>query len=300
MSGKKKYLDFCQQSGITPLPVTEHSLIHFVAFVVNQGLKHQTIKSYITAVRHLQVVGGGGDPKIGDMAQLALALRGTRKEQLGLPKRPRLPITPSVLLRMRSVWDCQATDWDHIMLWAACCLGFFGFLRSGEFTVPDDGSFDPAQHLSFSDIAADNPANPRMLSIRIKQSKTDPFRMGVSIFVSRTDTSRLCPVAALLSYLALRGPGEGPLFRFKDGRALTRTRLIDAVRKTLAKAGLNPEAYSGHSFRIGAATTAAACGVPVDTIKTLGRWKSQAYQLYVRLPRDQLASISRTLASSKV
>ena len=56
-------------------------------------------------------------------------------------------------------------------------------------------------------------------------------------------------------------------------------------------AGFKPEDYAGHSFRIGAATMAAACGVPVDTIKTLGRWKTQAYQLYVRLPRKQLARL---------
>jgi hypothetical protein len=66
---------------------------------------------------------------------------------------------------------------------------------------------------------------------------------------------------------------------------------------SLAKAGLKPEKYAGHSFRIGAATTAAACGVQVVTIKTLGRWKSEAYQLYIRLPQSQLASVSRTLAS---
>ena len=232
------------------------------------------------------------------MPQLELALRGTRKEQAGRPKHTRLPITPTILLRMRAVWEQQASSWDHIMLWAACCLGFFRFLRSGELTAPDRDDFDPGQHLSFADLAMDDTAHPTTIAVRIKQSKTDPFRQGVTIFLGRTDTP-LCPVAALLPYLALRGPGEGPLFRFRDGRALTRPRLVTAIREALAKAGLRPDEYAGHSFRIGAATTAAACGVPVDLIKTLGRWKSQAYQLYVRLPRDHLAGVSRTLATAK-
>ena len=120
----------------------------------------------------------------------------------------------------------------------------------------------------------------------------------MTIFLGRTDLP-LCQVAALLAYLMVQGPGEGPLFRFEDGRALTRPRLVAAVRDALARAGLKPEDYSGHSFRIGAATTAAACGVPVDTIKTLGRWRSQAYQLYVRLPRKHLAGLSRTLVAAK-
>ena len=186
-----------------------------------------------------------------------------------------------------------------MMLWAACCLGFFGFLRSGELTAPENGKFDPGQHLSYADIAIDDDSSPRRLSVTIKQSKTDPFRRGVTIFLGRTDT-QLCPVAALLAYLAIRGPGEGPLFYFKDGRALTRSRLVAELRKTLAECNLRPQDYAGHSFRIGAATTAAACGVPAETIMTLGRWKSQAYRLYIRLPSEQLARLSRSMATSNL
>ena len=40
---------------------------------------------------------------------------------------------------------------------------------------------------------------------------------------------------------------------------------------TLQEVGLHPEKYAGHSFRIGAATTAAACGVQ-DFL--MGRWES--------------------------
>ena len=165
-------------------------------------------------------------------------------------------------------------------------------------TAPEVGEFDPGQHLSFADVSVDNVSNPEVLSVRIKQSKTDPFRQGVTIHMGKTGGD-LCPVAAVLAFLAIRGAGVGPLFRFKSGEALTRPRLVAALRKVLAQAGFKPEDYAGHSFRIGAATTAAACGIPADTIKTLGRWKSQAYQLYVRLPRKQLASISCTLATKQ-
>ena len=62
------------------------------------------------------------------------------------------------------------------MLWAACCLAFFGFLRAGEFTVPGNTGFDASTHLSWGDLAVDNPASPGVLSVRLKASKTDPFR----------------------------------------------------------------------------------------------------------------------------
>ena len=137
-------------------------------------------------------------------------------------------------------------------------MGFFGFLRSGELVAPAEGEFDPSQHLSFRDIRVDNKTNPSVLWVRIKQSKTNPFRQGVSITLGRTD-AQLCPVAALMAYLALCGPGQGPLFRYKDGRPLTRQRLVEDVREALSKCGLKPKEYACHSFRIGVATTAAAC-----------------------------------------
>ena len=71
----------------------------------------------------------------------------------------------------------------------------------------------------------------------------------------------LCPVVAVLDNMARRGNAVGPLFRFRDGRFLTRARFVAAVRSALVEAGLDARLYSGHSFRIGAATTAAVCGI---------------------------------------
>ena len=65
-------------------------------------------------------------------------------------------------------------------------------------------------------------------------------------------------------------------------------------------AGLDAHAFSGHSLRIGAATTAAAAGLPDWLIKAMGRWKSDAYLRYVRTPVDQVLAVSGKLASSTV
>ena len=87
-----------------------------------------------------------------------------------------------------------------------------------------------------------------------------------------------------------RGMTAGPLFTFRDGRVLTRERFVAAVREGLKKCGVDSTRYAGHSFRIGAATTAAAKGVEDALIKTLGRWESLAYLQYVKIPRRQLAA----------
>ena len=67
--------------------------------------------------------------------------------------------------------------------------------------------------------------NHHTLAVQIKQSKTDPFWKAVQVIIGRTG-GPLCPVAAILAYMVLRKSGKGPLFRFKDGRLLTRVRFV--------------------------------------------------------------------------
>ncbi len=256
------------------------------------------MKVYLSAVRFLHIMEGAPDPFQKSLCRLQYTLQGVKRTEAyrGDTARTRLPIGPDILRKMRAVWQNDSRNPDKIMLWAAVSLGYFGFLRAGEMTVPSDEDFDPTMHLTRSDIALDDPLRPGVVRVHIKQSKTDPFRKGIYLYIGRTN-SDLCPVTALLGYLVTRGQRPGPLFVFKDGRLLTRQRLVSAVREALAVAGLDQSQYCGHSFRIGAATTAASRGLEDSVIKTLGRWRSLAYLDYVRIPREQLASYSRILAA---
>ena len=95
------------------------------------------------------------------------------------------------------------------MLWAACCLDFFGFVRAGEFTsAPAD---DYPSLLSAADISVDSISEPKALIVHLKHSKTDPFQAGCCIHLGRT-YQLLCPVAALLGYLAVRPSYSKPSF----------------------------------------------------------------------------------------
>ena len=134
-----------------------------------------------------------------------------------------------------------------------------------------------------------------MVRLRLRRAKSDLFGKGVWIYLGQTG-SPLCPVAAILHYLSVCPRSQGPLFVWRDGTPLTRDQLVREVKKALRASGLDDSCYSGHSFRIGTATAAAAAGVPADLIKMLGRWESNAYQLYVRTPRETLASISTLIA----
>ena len=134
-------------------------------------------------------------------------------------------------------------------------------IRFGEVVVPSDAGFDPTVHLCFEDVSVDSRVAPASFQVFLKASKTDPFRKGNFPWLLGKGSPDLCPVAAVLDNMARRGNAVGPLFRFRDGRFLTRARFVAAVRLALVEAGLDARLYSGHSFRIGAATTAAVCGI---------------------------------------
>ena len=84
----------------------------------------------------------------------------------------------------------------------------------------------------------------------------------------------------------------------KQGRAITKPHFVARTRDILATLGLPQSQFAGHSFRIGAATAAAAAGVEDSTIQTLGRWSSAAFLQYIRTPKERLALISATLANT--
>ena len=79
---------------------------------------------------------------------------------------------------------------------------------------------------------------------------------------------------------------------------MTKQLLTSETRSLLQKSGFNAAHYVGHSYRIGAATTAAAAKLPSWLIKTLGRWTSDCYERYIKIPPVTLYGVSATLTSS--
>ena len=173
---------------------------------------------------------------------------------------------------------------------------FFGILRSGEIVVPSSSHYDPNLHLSYGDVCLHDKTSPEFLSVSIKASKTDPFRQGIRIYLGKSGVD-ICPVGAILAYMVSRGDRPGPFFGYANGRPLTRERFISSVRAALRSKGVDASPYSGHSFRIGAATAAATNGVSDSLIKTMGSWESSAYTLYIRTPRQTLCAVARSLMS---
>ena len=212
-AGQSRYHHFCQQLNVRPIPTSERVLLMFMSHLAKEGIDHTTIKVYLAAIHYLHISVGMHQTYNQQLSPyLELVIKGIKKEQLhGKPQRQRLPITFSIMASMYTVLAHSPNDYHSIMIWAACCTAFFGVLRCSEFTVPSLQGFDPEVHLTIKDITIDKIVEPSLLCVTIKQSKIDPFRQGIHLFLGGTEHT-VCPVKALLPYLVLRGRKDSPLF----------------------------------------------------------------------------------------
>jgi len=159
-------------------------------------------------------------------------------------------------------------------------VAFYGFLRASEFATPSL----KWQHVQRTGNAC---------TIFIEQPKTDPFHCSHSITIHASRTST-CPVKALQLYAEVVPQHQGSLPIFKGGRfsLLNQQQLTHTIRQSIS---YTKQHYSGHSFWSGAATIAAAAGLPDWLIKALGRWNSNAYQLYIHSSPNMLESVPAQL-----
>ena len=144
------------------------------------------------------------------MLRLQLVLRGIKRSH-GDNIRVRLPITIHHLQLFRMLLGITNTQsFDSLMIWAAMTLAFFGFFRLGELTC--NCKFNPNIHLTRDSILfapRSGTKGPEFMTVHIKKSKTDLFRLGHTITVGATN-SDMCPVKALQNYLSLHPPPPPP------------------------------------------------------------------------------------------
>ena len=193
------------------LPASEITLMYFASHLANT-VSYETVKLYLVAVQdlHREL---NFPLKLSEMHRLQKVLTGIKR--LAPTKRlNRFPITLTVLHSIHSHLKPELShNPNHVMLWAAFTLAFFGFLRSSEFTC--NGPFDPSVHLTCNDITLlPNSHSPSHMLVHIKQSKTDPFRQGHTLTIAKS-SSPICSVMAMKDYLLQAQPTSSqPLFAF--------------------------------------------------------------------------------------
>ena len=285
----------------TNLPICNGDILEYFVCHCTSNLKlcYTTIKSYLAGIRNCYIKAGYNNPLCNSQGEtcprLELLLRGVKKE-FSNPTNTRLPITGYILRTVLRKLQCGLFgSYLDVLMQAACLLAFFGFLRCGEFTTKNH-SFDPQVHLTLSDVVF---ATDHVL-LNIKASKTDPFRQGCKIPIYANGTE-ICPLKTLKKFILMRkciGSGlQEPFFLLPGGYALSRQVFLKLFNDACHASNISTVGISGHSFRIGAATTASEVHTPDYLVQTLGRWKSLSYTRYTRIPPSVISQTQRFIAA---
>jgi hypothetical protein len=277
---QRKFLEFCKIYKFIPTPVSENTLLLYVAYLFESGFKGPSIRVYLAAVRSMHIYGGFIYPT--NMVRLQLAVKGAVCQSN--PPVRKLPITYNILSKMLAAIEGR---FDATLCNAVMTLAFFGCFRASEFCVADASPFDAGSHLLYDDITVN--LKEKNMSVFLKKSKSDILSQGTTVYIGCSGR-RVCAFCMMRAYLQYRNTisavtDGAPLFITVLGDALKKEYFVSITRLALGLAGYNPSKFSGHSYRAGAATTAGDNGFEDWELKMMGRWKSSAYTVYLRNPK---------------
>ena len=263
-----------------PLPLPPTCIPLFISYLSFRKLAFSTIKSYLSAISYVHKLRGFQDPtKSFLIEKLSTAL--SRQQ----PSDIRLPITRPILHELlRSLSFANSSAFQRSLFSAMFLVAFYGLFRIGELASKSTRfarSVVQYSNLTFS-FGEDHNGQPQGAKITISEYKHNASRKPFDILLARDFSSPFCPVIALFQYCKVRGDRPGPLFCHADQTSISVHQFNVALQNCLSYCGLDTSRYKSHSFRIGGACHAAEQGYSDAQIRALGRWKSDAFKVYLR------------------
>lgn len=170
-------------------------------------------------------------------------------------------------------------------VWACMTTVFWSVSRLGEFTVEKISAFDAQRHIKRSNVQIDVDAGCDGLKV------TSFFIPGTKASV-RGETTQWAtqdgpcdPRSTLLNHFKVNNPApDAHLFTWrhpsKGLRPLMKRAFLARVNEVLAIGGFAP--IKGHCLQIGGVLEFLLRGTPFDVVKVLGRWSSDAFEMYLR------------------
>lgn len=286
------YVKFCALLHISLVPISPLNLGRFVAYL-SCKLSFNSITNYLSIVRYIHLEAGYPNPL--ESFCMQNILKGARRV-FGISTKSKLPITPLLLAKIHSVLNFSQSQ--DITFWAACLVAFFSFFRKSNLFPPSALLFDQNKHLARDNVSFCSSG----ALIKVSWSKTIQFgQRTLQIPLPHIPNSKFCPCCTLkLSLLLHNPPTSTPCsaFLYRQGqqlKLLSYNLFLSKLKNCLRQVGVNPLAYSGHSFRRGGASFALECGLAPELIKSQGDWASNAYQLYIDPSLSHRLQVARKL-----
>src|SRR5271168_821194 len=196
-------------------------------------------------------------------------------------RKKRQPYTPGFIAKLRSQLDLA--DPFNAAVFACLTTCFYAAARVGEFVVPRLDSLSRFLHVTVANIRVDRDPNGLEVTVlHLPHTKAAPLE-GEDVYWS-THPGPTYPYAALENHRRInRPPPDAHLFAYQHKgrlRPLTKTAFIKRLASAAQKADLEP--LQGHGIRIGATLFYLLSGLPIEAMKVMGRWSSDAFLAYLR------------------
>lgn len=264
-------------------PINTDLLLHFVQCCAGV-YAGSTVVNYVAGIKAWHQV--HALPWRVDEGQLKAALTAAEKMAPPSSKRPkRAPVTVAWIEAVATKLD-MSKPLDVAVL-ACLTTVFWSVSRLGEFVPDSVKNFDPARGVKRSDVKEDvedsRLAGAKVTVFTIPSTKAAPG-VGESVFWSE-HSGLSDPRAALQRHFTLSNPGQHDhvfAWRGKGNilRPLSKNSFMARVNKAAKAAGVEP--MQGHGLRIGGVLEHLLRGVPFEVVKVMGRWASDAFQVYLR------------------
>ncbi|KAK3233575.1 hypothetical protein CYMTET_56133 [Cymbomonas tetramitiformis] len=237
------------------------------------------------------------------MKRLRQTLRGIERLN-GNPKNKKPGIGPSELMCIYFLGEVDLSKKNELYCWTGRLLAFGGCFRKTNITAKKPNCFSMSGVISKGSTVG-FPGKEQM-EVATSFSKTNQFsERQHKVFFQTARYSAFCAVTLTRKAMTLNRLPEGlesPLLcHNKVGGqqvALMHSVFDHWLRDTLKTAGMQPELYSGHSFRRGAATLAFAERMPRNLVKHWGDWVSDAVDEYHEMTMEQRLAIPRLVSES--
>ena len=201
-------------------------------------------------------------------------------------------------------------DPNDAVLWAIMTVGWFFLLRAGKFLAVDGAPWQLDRALRGVDVQPRRGGHPAAsfaeadeTVIFLRGSKTDQYNAGTirNQFTSGDQVDHVKALAEVQRHFPERWTTEAeqPLFRWKSGQVIRRSRVQTALRMAAAAEGIPAEAIGSHSLRIGGASAMYRQGFDVEAIRRFGRWASDAVHSYLWETHDKQKGLAEKMMADQ-
>ena len=270
----------------------EDRLVLFTGFLIDNELKSTSVRSYLSAIRAVLTE---NDIVINENRFLLNSM--TRAIRLKNDKLiTKLPIRKELLLlilkEIKSYYEKEDRNQPYLdaLYQAMFTASYYGLLRVGE--VAQGPHVIQARNVHIG-------ANKNKMLFILTSSKTHsqgnkpqmvktaqkPYKSETVKKAGRILASHMNPFEILWIYIQKRPPMKNlceQFFVFSDNRPVKPEHLRAMLKITLNQLNIPHEYYCLHSTRVGRASDLLDYGLSVETIKKIGRWRSNAVFTYLR------------------